>query len=31
MTTTIHKWGNSQGNRLPMYILEAINWYKENS
>lgn len=26
MTTTIQKWGNSQGIRLPKYILEAINW-----
>ena len=28
MTTTTQKCGNSQGNRLPMYILEAINWYE---
>lgn len=26
MTTTIQKWGNSQGVRLPKYILEAIQW-----
>ncbi len=29
MTTSIQKWGNSQGIRLPKYILEAIQW-KEN-
>lgn len=26
MNTTIQKWGNSQGIRLPKYILEQINW-----
>lgn len=26
MTTTIQKWGNSQGIRLPKYLLEAIKW-----
>lgn len=26
MTTTIQKWGNSQGVRLPKYLLEAIKW-----
>lgn len=26
MTTTIQKWGNSQGIRLPKYILDTINW-----
>lgn len=26
MTTTIQKWGNSQGVRLPKYILDAIKW-----
>lgn len=26
MTTTIQKWGNSQGIRIPKYILEAMNW-----
>ena len=29
MTTTIQKWGNSQGIRLPKYILEAINWNED--
>ena len=29
MTTTIQKWGNSQGIRLPKYILEAINWHED--
>lgn len=28
MTTTIQKWGNSQGIRLPKYILEDINWHE---
>ena len=26
MTTTIQKWGNSQGIRIPKFILEAVNW-----
>lgn len=26
MTTTIQKWGNSQGIRLPKYLLESIKW-----
>ncbi len=25
-TVTIQKWGNSQGIRIPKYILETINW-----
>lgn len=29
MTATVQKWGNSQGIRLPKYILDAIKW-KEN-
>ena len=29
MTTKIQKWGNSQGIRLPKYILEAINWHED--
>ena len=29
MTITVQKWGNSQGIRLPKYILEAINWHKD--
>lgn len=26
MTTTIQKWGNSQGIRLPKILLDSINW-----
>ncbi|MEG0179746.1 MAG: AbrB/MazE/SpoVT family DNA-binding domain-containing protein [Oscillospiraceae bacterium] len=26
MTTAIQKWGNSQGIRLPKYILDAVQW-----
>lgn len=26
MTTSIQKWGNSQGVRLPKFILEAANF-----
>ena len=26
MTTTIQKWGNSQGIRIPRYLLEALKW-----
>lgn len=26
MTTTIQKWGNSQGIRLPKHILDAMHW-----
>ena len=26
MTTTIQKWGNSQGIRIPKFILETLNW-----
>ncbi len=29
MTTTIQKWGNSQGVRIPKVILDTVNW-KEN-
>lgn len=29
MTTTIQKWGNSQGIRLPKHLLEQMKW-KEN-
>jgi antitoxin MazE len=25
MTTTIQKWGNSQGIRIPKFILESLN------
>lgn len=27
MTTSIQKWGNSQGIRIPKYILDAIKWH----
>ena len=26
MTTSIQKWGNSQGIRIPKSILDTINW-----
>ncbi len=26
MTTTIQKWGNSQGIRIPKVILDTVNW-----
>lgn len=26
MTTTIQKWGNSQGIRIPKYLLNEISW-----
>lgn len=26
MTTTIQKWGNSQGIRLPKQLLDALKW-----
>ncbi len=26
MTTTIQKWGNSQGIRIPKTILDAVKW-----
>ena len=26
MTTTIQKWGNSQGVRIPKIILDSVNW-----
>ncbi len=26
MTTTIQKWGNSQGIRLPKYMLDVLKW-----
>ena len=29
MTTTIQKWGNSQGIRIPKILLDTVNW-KEN-
>ena len=29
MTTTIQKWGNSQGIRIPKILLDTVKW-KEN-
>lgn len=26
MTTNIQKWGNSQGIRIPKFILDAVHW-----
>lgn len=26
MTTTIQKWGNSQGIRIPKFLLETVQW-----
>ena len=26
MTTTIQKWGNSQGIRIPKFLLDAVQW-----
>ena len=26
MTTTIQKWGNSHGVRIPKILLDSINW-----
>lgn len=26
MTTTIQKWGNSQGIRIPKILLDAVHW-----
>jgi len=26
MNTTIQKWGNSQGVRIPKILLDAVNW-----
>lgn len=26
MTTTLQKWGNSQGIRIPKLILESLRW-----
>ena len=26
MTTTIQKWGNSQGIRIPKMLLDSVNW-----
>lgn len=27
MTTTIQKWGNSHGIRIPKYLLEMMQWH----
>ena len=29
MTTTIQKWGNSQGIRIPKTILDTVNWKED--
>lgn len=26
MNTSIQKWGNSQGIRIPKYILDSVDW-----
>ena len=26
MTTNIQKWGNSQGLRIPKFLLDTLNW-----
>ncbi|MCD7775582.1 MAG: AbrB/MazE/SpoVT family DNA-binding domain-containing protein [Clostridiales bacterium] len=26
MTTTIQKWGNSQGIRIPKFMLDEVHW-----
>ena len=26
MTTTIQKWGNSQGIRIPKILLDSVQW-----
>ena len=31
MTTTIQKWGNSQGVRIPKMILHSVNWSENES
>lgn len=31
MTTTIQKWGNSQGVRIPRYLLDAVSWSDHES
>ena len=28
-TTTIQKWGNSQGVRIPKIILDSVNWTED--
>lgn len=29
MTTTIQKWGNSQGVRIPKTLLDTVNWSED--
>lgn len=29
MTTTIQKWGNSQGIRIPKFMLDAVQWSED--
>lgn len=29
MTTTIQKWGNSQGIRIPKMLLDSVNWSED--
>lgn len=29
MVTTIQKWGNSQGIRIPKYLLDAVEWKED--
>lgn len=31
MTTTIQKWGNSQGIRLPKFLLESLSWQENEA
>ena len=29
MTTTIQKWGNSQGVRIPKILLDTVKWAED--
>lgn len=29
MTTTLQKWGNSQGVRIPKTLLDTVNWSED--
>lgn len=29
MTTSIQKWGNSQGVRIPKILLDTVNWSED--
>jgi len=31
MKTTLKKWGNSQGIRLPKYVLETMGWNEDEA